>query len=198
MARTVGSSGPKTAEAIRAAGISLIYEHGFEAMSLRQLAAEVGLQPGSLYKYFDTKQDLLFDIVREHMQHLLGALADALDGIVDPVERLKVFSAFHLRYHMTLKRHVFIANMEIRSLEPDNRAVIVGLRQDYEEVLIDILRQGRDSGRLTVGDLKVSAFAIIAMLTGICNWYRPDGPMSQDELVALHVGLVLQGVGVAR
>ncbi|HKU04506.1 MAG TPA: TetR/AcrR family transcriptional regulator, partial [Bradyrhizobium sp.] len=40
MARTVGSYGPKTMEAIRKAGLRLIFEHGYEAMSLRQLAAE--------------------------------------------------------------------------------------------------------------------------------------------------------------
>ncbi|WP_407048958.1 TetR/AcrR family transcriptional regulator [Methyloraptor flagellatus] len=198
MARTVGSSGPKTAEAIRAAGIRLIYEHGFEAMSLRQLAAEVGLQPGSLYKYFDTKQDLLFDIVREHLEDLLAKIADALDGIVDPVARLAAFAAFHLRYHMTLKSNVYIANMELRSLEPDNRAIIVAMRKRYEAILIDILREGQAAGALHAAEPRVAAFAILAMLTGICNWYRADGPMTQDELVTLHVDLVLGGVGAKR
>ena len=44
MARTVGSNGPKTMEAIRKAGLRLIYSQGYEAMSLRRLASEVGIQ----------------------------------------------------------------------------------------------------------------------------------------------------------
>ncbi len=62
MARTVGSYGPKTMEAIRKAGLRLIFEHGYAAMSLRQLASEVGIQAGSLYNHIATKQELLFDL----------------------------------------------------------------------------------------------------------------------------------------
>ena len=50
-------------EAIRKAGLRLIFEHGYAAMSLRQLAAEVGIQSGSLYNHISTKQELLFDLI---------------------------------------------------------------------------------------------------------------------------------------
>lgn len=194
MARTVGSSGARTAEAIRAAGERLIYEHGYEATSLRTLAAEVGLQPGSLYKYFDTKQALLHAIVREHMEALLEALAAALDGVVGPKDRLAAFAAFHLRYHMTRRSLVYIANSELRSLEPDNRAAVVGLRRRYERILEEVLEEGRAAGVFRVDDVHVTAFALLAMLTGICQWYSPDGRLDQDALVRIHVDLVLKGV----
>lgn len=58
MARTSGSSGPATFEAIRKAGLRLIYRYGYEAMTLRQLAGEIGLVQGSLYNHIATKQDL--------------------------------------------------------------------------------------------------------------------------------------------
>src|SRR6201993_4064444 len=100
MSRTVGSYGPKTLEAIRKAGLRLIFEHGYEAMSLRQLAAEVGIQVGSLYNHISTKQDLLFDLVQDHINELPRQLARALDGKDEPVERLRAFVAFHVSYHM--------------------------------------------------------------------------------------------------
>ena len=80
MARTIGSHGPKTMEAIRKAGLRLIFEHGFAAMSLRQLAAEVGIQSGSLYNHISTKQELLFDLIRDHINELLRQLDRALQG----------------------------------------------------------------------------------------------------------------------
>lgn len=194
MARTIGSNGARTAEAIRLAGVKLIYRHGYEAMSLRQLAAEVGLQSGSLYKYFENKQNLLFDIVRDHMEDLLGKAEADLAGISDPMARLKTFTAFHLRYHMTRMAHVFIANMEIRSLEDEHRAVVIGLRHRYEGLLEEILRQGAAEGAFQVTEPKVATYAIISMLTGICMWYRPGGRLSQDELVSIYTGLVVDGV----
>lgn len=194
MARTIGSNGARTAEAIRQAGVKLIYRHGYEAMSLRQLAAEVGLQSGSLYKYFDNKQTLLFDIVREHMADLLSKAEADLAGIDDPMARLKAFSAFHLRYHMQRMAHVFIANMEIRSLDDDHRAMVVGLRRRYENLLEDTLREGAQAGVFQIAEPKVATYAIISMLTGICMWYRPGGRLSQDQLVDIYTGLVIDGV----
>ncbi|HVI88792.1 MAG TPA: TetR/AcrR family transcriptional regulator, partial [Dongiaceae bacterium] len=128
MARKAGSSGAKTHEAIRAAGLELIHRHGYEGMSLRQLAAEVGLQQGSLYNHISTKQDLLMELLRRHMLDLLAALDQALAGIDEPLARLRAFIAFHLHYHMTRQAEVFVINFELRSLEPENYAEIIALR----------------------------------------------------------------------
>ncbi|NLH79349.1 MAG: TetR/AcrR family transcriptional regulator [Phyllobacteriaceae bacterium] len=195
MARTLGSVGEKTFEAIRAAGTRLIWRHGFEAMSLRRLAAEVGVQPGSLYNHFETKQALLFDIVRSHMETLTTRLDEALVGHVAPRDRLIAFAAFHSSYHMTRRMQVYVANSELRSLDPENRAAVVDLRRAYERRLEEILRAGRDAGLFRVDDLKITTFALISMMTGICEWYRPEGRLSEAELVRLHVDMVLRAVG---
>jgi AcrR family transcriptional regulator len=197
MARTIGSHGPKTMEAIRRAGLRLIYEHGYEAMSLRQLAAEVGIQAGSLYNHISTKQELLFDLIQDHINELLRQLDRALEGQDGPVEKLRAFVAFHVVYHMTKKREVFIANSELRSLEPKNYDAIVALRGAYEQRLADILKEGVSEGVFEVADTQVATFAILALLTGLCTWYRPGGRLTKEAIVAAHEKLVLSGVGVA-
>ena len=194
MAGTIGSHGPTTPEAIRKAGVRLIFEHGYEAMSLRQLAAEVGIQAGSLYNHISTKQDLLFDLVQEHINDLLRELDLALEGKTDPVEQLRAFVAFHVSYHMTRKREVFIANSELRSLDAKNYDVVVALRGAYEQRLAQILTEGVSDGVFEVGDIQVATFAIIALLTGLCTWYRPGGRLTRDDIIAAHEKLVLSGV----
>ena len=104
MARTIGSYGPKTLEAIRKAGLRLIFEQGYAAMSLRDLAAEVGIQVGSLYNHISTKQELLFELVQDHVNELLRQLDLALEGKKSPEEKLRAFVAFHVTYHMSRKR----------------------------------------------------------------------------------------------
>jgi AcrR family transcriptional regulator len=194
MARTIGSYGPKTMEAIRKAGLRLIFEHGYEAMSLRQLAAEVGIQAGSLYNHISTKQELLFDLIQDHINELLRQLDRALKGKQDPDERLRAFVAFHVTYHMTRKREVFIANSELRSLDPKNYEAIVALRGAYERRLAEILEQGVEDGVFEVVDVQVATFAIIALLTGLCSWYRPGGRLTREAIVAAHEKLVQSGV----
>ena len=194
MSRTAGSSGKKTLAAIREAGLDLIHERGFEAVSLRQLAARVGLQPGSLYNHIETKQDLLFDLIHNHMVTLLQSVDAALDGIEDPLARLEAFIAFHLTYHIERKREVFIGSSELRSLDPKNRKKIVALRRAYEERLCDILERGTEKRLFKIDDIPVSAYAILAMLTGICTWYDAKGRVDRKTLIDIHTRLVLQGV----
>src|SRR3954447_11397085 len=194
MARTVGSYGPKTLEAIRKAGLRLIFEHGYAAMSLRDLAAEVGIQVGSLYNHISTKQELLFDLVQDHVNELLRQLDLALEGKRGPEEKLRAFVAFHVTYHMSRKREVFIANSELRSLEPRNYDAIVALRSAYEARLAKILSEGVAEGAFDVVDIKVATFAILALLTGICSWYRPGGRLTKEAIIAAHEKLVISGV----
>jgi AcrR family transcriptional regulator len=198
MARTIGSHGPTTLEAIRKAGVRLIYENGYEAMSLRQLAAEVGIQAGSLYNHISTKQDLLFDLVQDHINDLLRELDLALAGKADPVEQLRAFVSFHVTYHMSRKREVFIDNSELRSLEPKNYDAVVALRGAYEQRLAQILTDGMSGGVFEVVDIQVATFAILALLTGLCTWYRPGGRLTREAIISAHEKLVLQGVGAAQ
>jgi len=194
ISRTTGSSGPRTAAAIRRAGLRLIYRRGFEAMSLRELAAEVGIQPASLYNHILTKQDLLFDLIREHMESLLAQVETALaEAGTDPTERLRAFVAHHIVYHLARKQEVFLANFELRALDPPNHATIVAKRRVYEGKLIALLDSGVSQGEFDVHDTRITAYAILAMLTGACTWYKPEGRLTKVKIVELHTDMVLFG-----
>jgi AcrR family transcriptional regulator len=194
MARTVGSHGPRTMETIRRVGLRLIHKHGYEAMSLRQLASEVGIQAGSLYNHITTKQQLLFDLIKTHMDELLQESDRALKGIEDPDDQLKTFIAFHLDYHTAHKREVFISYSELRSLEPGNYGVVVALRRAYERKLIDILDCGVAKREFAVSDTTVAAFGILAMLTGVCTWFKPSGRLSKEQVIEIYSDMVLKGL----
>ncbi|MDE1150696.1 MAG: TetR/AcrR family transcriptional regulator [Azospirillaceae bacterium] len=194
MVRTVGSRGPKTMEAIRTAGLRLIHQHGYEAITLRQLGNEVGIQPGSMYNYIQSKQELLFILIRDHMVALSAEVAAALEGATDPLDRLKRFMRFHVSYHIRRTAEVFIGSSELRSLEDGNREVILAMRRDYERLLVTILEDGMTQGTFKRTDPPVTAYAILAMLTGVCTWYNPAGRMGEEELIGLHQDLILGGV----
>ncbi|MBM6596476.1 TetR/AcrR family transcriptional regulator [Microvirga pudoricolor] len=194
MSRTAGSSGPKTVAAIRKAGLQLIYEHGYEAMSLRQLAAEVGIQQGSLYNHIRTKQELLLDLITVHMNDLLRELDEALSQGGTAVERLKAFVHFHVGYHVNRKQEVFICYSELRSLEPANFTTISDMRRVYELKLTEILEAGVAEGSFMSIDMKVAAYGILSMLSGICTWFSPGGRLSESEVAHLFTTMVLNSV----
>ena len=165
MARTTGSIGRETADAIAEKATGLIATHGFAAVSMRMIAEAVGVKPGALYNHYDGKQALVVAVMTRHLTRLFQAWSD-VDVPEPPASALATFARFHVRYHLTRPDDVFLAYMEIRSLEPENRAHIVALRDRYEGVLRGILEAGRDAGLFRIADAAVHARMLLSMMTG--------------------------------
>ncbi len=194
MARKIGSSSDITGPRIRAAAMSLFARHGFAAVSMRQIAADVGVQAGALYLYTADKQALLFDLMQDHMTNLLAAV-DTLPPQPTATAQLDQFARFHIGYHLDRPEAVFIAYMELRNLSPENFATIESLRRRYEDHLQSILSQGAVAGEFTLPDAKMATLALIAMLTGVTNWYREGGRLARADVQTLYADMALRAVG---
>jgi AcrR family transcriptional regulator len=195
--RTAGSKGVLTSKAVREAGIQLLARHGYDAMNLRMLARSVGIQAGSLYNHIRSKQDFLFDLLRSIMVEVLATLDERLDKADGPIEQLYALTAFHIEMHCARRDEVFIGNMELRSLTPEHRAIVVDLRSQYEKRIVQILRRGKQEGLFNVEDERIAAFSLISMLTGVSNWYRPDGRRTIQQLIDIHFAMAHKMFGVS-
>lgn len=192
MARTAGSHSDITGPRVRDAALRLFAQGGYAAVSMRAIAAEVGVQAGALYNYTPDKQSLLFDLMEGHMTELLDAVTD--DPALAPEARLDAFVAFHIRFHHARPDAVFIAYMELRNLTDDNFARVEALRRQYEDGLERILRDGVAAGVFLVEDTKIATLAIIAMLTGVNTWFRAGGRLSLEQVTAQYRDMVRRAV----
>ena len=177
--------------------MQLFAENGYAAVSMRQIAAKVGVQAGALYNYTPDKQSLLFDLLKGHMDDLLSARAEGRRDDA-PAKQLEAFARFHIRFHHARKEAVFISYMELRNLTPENFVTIENLRRRYETDLSDILEAGQKSGDFAIDDPKIASLAIIAMLTGVNTWYRDDGRLSLDEIEQIYWRMVQNLVASGR
>ena len=196
MARKAGTNSHDTEAQIYLAARNLFARYGYAAVSMRQIAADVGVNQAALYHYTATKQDLLAGLLTRHMTALIAAL-DEEDFPNDPSQALDHFTRFHIRYHIPRADEIFLSYMELRSLDADYFAAINALRSQYEHVLRDILEEGVESGQFSAIDPVISAMAILSMLTGITTWYNPDGLMNQHEIETYYSRLVLRSVGAS-
>lgn len=192
MARTQGSHSDITGPRVRAAALRLFARGGYAAVSMRAIAAEVGVQAGALYNYTPDKQTLLFELMRDHLEALL-AESPAPEG--DALAQLERFVAFHIRFHADRPDEVFIAYMELRNLTAENFATVEALRRTYENRLEAILKEGAAQGLFDVADSKIMTLAVIAMLTGVNTWFRQSGRLSLDEVIAQYWDMVRKSVG---
>ncbi|HHX90311.1 MAG TPA: TetR/AcrR family transcriptional regulator [Paracoccus sp.] len=206
MARKPGSRADVTGPRLRDAALRLFARHGYAAVSMRQIAAEIGVQAGALYLYIDDKQSLLFDLMQAHMQDLFQAWQDSLaqdslaqDSTARAIEgralaRLEHFARFHIRFHAARADAVFISYMELRNLTPENFARIEALRRRYESELEAILRAGQAERSMALPDTKLATLAIIAMLNGVNTWFREGGRLSRATVEDIHIDMIRKAV----
>ena len=195
MARIAGKITEQTVRDMKRAATRLIAVHGFEGMNLRMLADDIGVKAGSFYNHIESKESLLHMLLSDTMAELMAGLDAALAGASDPLDALRRFVAFHIEFHAVRRDEVFIGNAELRSLSEEHRLEIVALRDSYEKRLEAILRAGMAAGALKPGDVRVAGYALIAMLSGVCTWYRPGGRLGVKQLVRQYTRLALGAVG---
>jgi AcrR family transcriptional regulator len=150
------------------------------------------VQAGALYNYTPDKQTLLFNLLCTHMEELLDASAD--DTTLAPIDRLRDFVEFHIRFHADRPEEVFISYMELRNLTPENFSTVEALRRRYEDRLEGILQSGADTGDFAIADTKIATLAVIAMLTGVNTWFRAGGRLSLDQVIAQYWDMVRKSV----
>ncbi|MGB7205719.1 MAG: TetR/AcrR family transcriptional regulator [Anderseniella sp.] len=195
MARTAGSVGIETAQRIRECAERLFAAHGFAAVSMRQIAQDVGVQAAALYNHFPNKNALLENLLVAHMEALIAAWQSEARDNESAVAALRRFARFHIHYHAGRSDAVFISYMELRNLEPDSFKRVESLRKTYEGCVTAILKQGSERGELDVADARIAGMAIIAMLTGVNTWYRQKGRLSLSEIEDIYTNMVLHSVG---
>ena len=187
---------PNTKTCIRKEALRLFSERGYAAVSMRELAAAVGVRQGGLYNHFPSKQALLVDLMATHIKALLKAHETAMAGATGPEEMLRAFVENHVAYHLDFPQDVFLAYMELRSLDADNRRDVVALRDQYEHALRAVLEDGKEQGVFTIDDPAVHARMLLSMLTGATTWYQDGGRLTRDDIVACHLRGALQSVGL--
>lgn len=193
MPRTIGSYSQNTRMLVRKSAERLFARHGYAAVSMRQLASEIGVQVGTIYNYTKDKQTLLFAIMSDHMSELLTALKSH-EAKPSPIDELSQFLNFHLDYHLARRDAVFIAYMELRNLTEDNFTQIEAMRRSYEDALEAILISGKQADVFDIADTRITTLAIIGLLTEVVTWYRPDGRLKLDEIKSHYLEMVLRMV----
>ncbi|MEM6595142.1 MAG: TetR/AcrR family transcriptional regulator [Pseudomonadota bacterium] len=167
----------------------LFTEHGYAGVSMRQIAAEVGVQAGALYLYTPNKQSLLFELLLEQMRGAVDAL-NKTDLTGTPDAQIEAFVRAHFQYHMSGAHGMFIPYTELRSLTSANYKRLEEMRRIYERELEEIIRAGHASGAFEAPDSKLSTLVIISILNGVLAWYRPDGRVPLGEVEAHYVSVV--------
>jgi AcrR family transcriptional regulator len=171
-------------------------EKGYRAATLRDIASRLGMLKGSLYYYIDSKEDLLFEILRR--SHLQGVefVAESADmGAAAPADRLARLIRNWMAGVASLPPVLNISESDFRFLKGERRGEIVSLRARIAKVPQDIISAGIADGSF---DQSVDPYVATATLMRIINstyqWYRPGRGIEWADITDWYVQLILGGL----
>jgi AcrR family transcriptional regulator len=170
----------------------LFAERGFHGTSMGDLADALGVQKGSLYSLTASKQELLFETMRQGAEAFHAAL-DAVPEQAPAPERVRAALRGHLRVVAEQLDVATVFTREWRYLEGDRRDEVLAERRRYEERWRALFRDGVEAGDLRT-DLDVAAAALLVL--SAANWaytWLVSG-RDTDELADRFTAILVDGI----
>lgn len=170
-------------------------EKGYEATSIQEIAEEVGILKGSLYYYIDTKEDLLFSVIKEAYDAALGVIEELEQREGSALELIEALLQGHAAVFASTFVQSSVFFREFRALSERRQETIREAADVYSRFLISQIRRGQRSGEIKSEiNPRLAAIGIIGMMNSMAFWYRPDGPASAGQIGREFSRLVIGGL----
>ncbi|MBP4049882.1 TetR family transcriptional regulator [Chromobacterium violaceum] len=177
-------------ELVRAAAI-LFRDQGYERTTVRDLGNAVGIQSGSLFYHFRTKEEILVAVMALGITSTTEQLAAALDAAPDIRDKLAALFRVHLNSLLGDNQAALeVMLYEWRSVSESAKPGLVVLRDRYETLWQQVLDEAADAG-LVKRDTRLLRRTLLGSLHWTVQWYRRDGELDVDALAQRMLQLVL-------
>ncbi|TRW45889.1 TetR/AcrR family transcriptional regulator [Georgenia yuyongxinii] len=185
-------------EEIVNAAAAMFAEKGFRDATIQDIAKELDMTGAAIYYYFDSKDQLLFEIWKRAGRQLQDGVDAVRSGPGTAVEKLRLAFRRHLEVIIT-DRSIFEVLIHQRSRLPVfGRDDLVEDERKYTESVIELLSE-IPADELRINEPRILAMGLIAMLNGVIRWYSPEQRMSLEEIADLYFEMFASGaVGGAR
>jgi AcrR family transcriptional regulator len=160
----------------------LFRQKGFEATSVRDIAAATGLQSGSWVYHFKTKQDILAAVMEEGLQRALERIEAIGREQLAPREHFRALLRAHLDTILAPGQDFIpVLLYEWRALAKKSRPRVVALQRRYEAVWDQVIAQLQHSGEWAQ-PTRIDRLLMFGALNWMAHWYRPNGPFDVAQL----------------
>ncbi|MBF0676120.1 TetR/AcrR family transcriptional regulator [Pseudomonas sp.] len=170
----------------------LFRRKGYERTTVRDLANAVGIQSGSIFHHFKSKEEILRSVMEETVIYNTALLRAALSEASDLRERVLALIRGELQSIMGgTGEAMAVLVYEWRSLSEEGKAQVLALRDQYEQVWLGVLEEARAAGYVQSDPFILRRF-LTGALSWTTTWYRPDGPMTLDSLAEEALAMVIR------
>jgi AcrR family transcriptional regulator len=186
---------PEPRQEILRAAARLFQQQGYDATSMNDVAAALKLSKGGLYHHFQSKDEILYNIMSHAMDITEQRVINVARRIEGVEERLRTLIRLHIEVVLSPEdREITVMLHENHPLSPALRRKINGRKKDYvvfvENLIADVQRKRNYPSRVTP---RAAAFALVGMINWIYQWYKPDGPLTGEALVEQYTDIFFRG-----
>jgi len=188
--------GSRSVELIEAAA-RVFAAKGYGFTSIQDIADEIGLLKGSLYHYIDTKEDLLFEVIRS----TIDSGQELVDGLrasnAPTIERLRTYIQHNIEESLKSREHTAVFVHDFQALSAERRKIILDLRQEHDTLLRELIQTAQEEGIVSRDiNVKLVALSVLTMNGSLYRWFDPSGEMTAREVSRELTSFVLKGLGV--
>ena len=174
----------------------LFLARGYAETTLRDIADAAGVKAGSIYYHFDSKEELLGEVLDQGISRITVTLDEALAKSADDARsRLEAAITAHLS---ALFEHgpYTAAHVGVFHGAPEAvRRAGIPARDAYEKRWTDLIEGAADAGLVEDSiDRNVARVALLGMMNATLDWYRPDGPSGLDQVAETMAAVGLAGL----
>lgn len=184
-------------EAVLSAAVKSFNEQGFRATSLDDVAASLNVTKPTIYYYFKTKDDILFECVRRGLEGIRDA-AEAVEA-ANGNGMVRLRALLH-DYAVTMTKDfgMCVIRTADHELAPKSRAKFRALKREIDETIRRVIEEGMADGSIARGDARIATFTATGALNWIAKWFDPSGPLTSDEVAAATVDMLMAGLAPRR
>jgi AcrR family transcriptional regulator len=146
---------------------------GYHSTSIRDIARATGMSLSGLYYYFKSKEELLFLIQDYCFSTVIDDCRRLLDGVEDPVRRLRLLIENHLNYFVNNMNEMKVLSHEANSISGELLKKVNAKKRQYVDLAMDLISEIGRQYRVEGVDVRVATFSLFGMMNWIYNWYNP-------------------------
>lgn len=169
-------------------------EKGYEGASVRDISRSSGVSLAGLYYYVRSKQELLYLIQIYTFRTILERLEMKLEGVEDPIEKLRILVHNHLDFFLSNPVEMKVLTHEDDALDGRFRKEVLDIKRRYYAVALNVFEEMRKSGLARRLNPRVAVLALFGMMNWVHTWHRPDTDPQADSLAESMAGMFLHGV----
>ena len=186
-------------EKVIGAAAQVFAERGFHGASTADIAEMIGIQQGSLYYYFDSKETALQEVCELGMRTYLEAISEVAqsDGTVD--EKMAMLVSNHLNALDGALPYIRTYLYERRALSEERSQALNQMTERYEETLQKILSDGVENGELPARlDCCLASLYVMSMFNTVAVQRDRRSDVSIEQLIDGVTAMVIGGLHSQR